>query len=58
MVWVEALFPFENGNLLSTIHQVGMVEKIVSNIYLCPLTNYGFGFPFHFKLADFILFII
>ncbi|KAL9330486.1 hypothetical protein ACSQ67_000096 [Phaseolus vulgaris] len=28
MVWVEALVPFENGDLLSTIHQVGMVEKI------------------------------
>ncbi|ESW21762.1 hypothetical protein PHAVU_005G097400, partial [Phaseolus vulgaris] len=28
MVWVEALVPFENGNLLSTIHQVGMIEKI------------------------------
>ncbi|BAT82823.1 GTPase HflX isoform X1 [Vigna umbellata] len=28
MVWVEALLPFENGDLLSTIHQVGMVEKI------------------------------
>ncbi|CAK8569658.1 unnamed protein product [Lathyrus sativus] len=27
MVWVEALLPFENGDLLSTIHQVGMVEK-------------------------------
>ncbi|XP_019458772.1 PREDICTED: uncharacterized protein LOC109358784 [Lupinus angustifolius] len=27
MVWVEALVPFENGDLLSTIHQVGMVEK-------------------------------
>ncbi|KAI4316858.1 hypothetical protein L6164_024798 [Bauhinia variegata] len=27
MVWVEALLPFEKGDLLSTIHQVGMVEK-------------------------------
>ncbi|KAE9600119.1 putative nucleoside-triphosphate phosphatase [Lupinus albus] len=27
MVWVEALVPFENGDLLSTIHQVGMVVK-------------------------------
>ncbi|XP_027332992.1 uncharacterized protein LOC113847883 isoform X2 [Abrus precatorius] len=27
MVWVEALVPFENGDLLSTIHQVGMIEK-------------------------------
>ncbi|PNX95396.1 GTPase HflX-like protein, partial [Trifolium pratense] len=27
MVWVEALLPFENGDLLSTIHKVGMVEK-------------------------------
>jgi len=48
MVWVEALVPFENGDLLSTIHQVGMVEKIVSNLYLCPLTNYGIGFAFPF----------
>lgn len=38
MVWVEALLPFENGDLLSTIHQVGMVEKTVSK-YLCPLIN-------------------
>ncbi|KAL3634304.1 hypothetical protein CASFOL_021358 [Castilleja foliolosa] len=28
MVWVEALIPFEKGELLSTIHHVGMVEKI------------------------------
>ncbi|XP_024030298.1 uncharacterized protein LOC21404746 [Morus notabilis] len=27
MVWVEALIPFEKGELLSTIHQVGMVER-------------------------------
>ncbi|KAJ7966800.1 GTP-binding protein, HflX [Quillaja saponaria] len=27
MVWVEALVPFEKGDLLSTIHQVGMVER-------------------------------
>ncbi|KAL5778069.1 hypothetical protein ACOSP7_010995 [Xanthoceras sorbifolium] len=27
MVWVEALVPFAKGELLSTIHQVGMVEK-------------------------------
>ncbi|CAA0819541.1 GTP-binding protein- HflX [Striga hermonthica] len=27
MVWVEALIPFEKGELLSTIHHVGMVEK-------------------------------
>ncbi|KAJ4840114.1 hypothetical protein Tsubulata_035324 [Turnera subulata] len=27
MVWVEALFPFEKGELLSTIHQVGVVER-------------------------------
>ncbi|XP_043709943.1 GTPase HflX [Telopea speciosissima] len=26
MVWVEALVPFEKGELLNTIHQVGMVE--------------------------------
>lgn len=30
MVWVEALIPFEKGELLSTIHQVGMVERTVS----------------------------
>ncbi|GFP88095.1 GTPase hflx [Phtheirospermum japonicum] len=28
MVWVEALIPFEKGEILSTIHHVGMVEKI------------------------------
>ncbi|KDP38559.1 hypothetical protein JCGZ_04484 [Jatropha curcas] len=28
MVWVEALVPFEKGDLISTIHQVGMVERI------------------------------
>ncbi|XP_051149758.1 uncharacterized protein LOC127264325 [Andrographis paniculata] len=27
MVWVEALIPFEKGELLNTIHHVGMVEK-------------------------------
>ncbi|PIN21695.1 putative GTP binding protein [Handroanthus impetiginosus] len=27
MVWVEALIPFDKGELLSTIHHVGMVEK-------------------------------
>ncbi|KAL7261871.1 hypothetical protein ACSBR1_000295 [Camellia fascicularis] len=27
MVWVEALIPFNKGEFLSTIHQVGMVEK-------------------------------
>lgn len=30
MVWVEALIPFDKGELLSTIHQVGMVERTVS----------------------------
>lgn len=30
MVWVEALIPFEKGELLSTIHKVGMVERTVS----------------------------
>ncbi|XP_022140776.1 uncharacterized protein LOC111011354 [Momordica charantia] len=27
MVWVEALIPFDRGELLSTVHQVGVVEK-------------------------------
>uniref|UniRef100_A0A5B7BDQ1 Putative GTPase HflX n=1 Tax=Davidia involucrata TaxID=16924 RepID=A0A5B7BDQ1_DAVIN len=27
MVWVEALIPFDKGELLSTIHQVGIVER-------------------------------
>ncbi|CAH9080938.1 unnamed protein product [Cuscuta epithymum] len=27
MVWVEALVPFDKGELLSTIHQVGMVDR-------------------------------
>lgn len=27
MVWVEALIPFDKGELLSTIHKVGMVER-------------------------------
>ncbi|XP_050213074.1 uncharacterized protein LOC126664622 [Mercurialis annua] len=27
MVWIEALVPFDKGDLLSTIHQVGMVER-------------------------------
>lgn len=30
MVWVEALVPFDKGELLSTIHQVGMVQGTVS----------------------------
>ncbi|KAF4358286.1 hypothetical protein F8388_014556 [Cannabis sativa] len=29
MVWIEALIPFEKGELLSTVHQVGMVERTV-----------------------------
>ncbi|CAL5356387.1 unnamed protein product [Camellia sinensis] len=29
MVWVEALIPFNKGEFLSTIHQVGMVEKTI-----------------------------
>lgn len=33
MVWVEALIPFEKGDLLSTIHQVGMVERTVSILH-------------------------
>ncbi|XP_010443506.1 PREDICTED: uncharacterized protein LOC104726361 [Camelina sativa] len=27
MVWVEALLPFDKGDLLSTIHKVGMVKE-------------------------------
>ncbi|CAM8974770.1 unnamed protein product [Rhodiola kirilowii] len=27
MVWIEALVPFDKGELLNTIHKVGMVEK-------------------------------
>ncbi|CAI9116812.1 OLC1v1018070C1 [Oldenlandia corymbosa var. corymbosa] len=27
MVWIEALVPFDKGELISTIHRVGMVEK-------------------------------
>lgn len=27
MVWVEALIPFDKGELLSTIHHVGLIEK-------------------------------
>lgn len=34
MVWVEALIPFDKGELLSTIHQVGMVERTVRRIFL------------------------
>ena len=36
MVWVEALIPFDKGELLSTIHQVGMVERTVS---ICGILN-------------------
>lgn len=43
MVWVEALIPFDKGELLSTIHHVGMVEKIVSNLssILCSASSEG-----------------
>ncbi|CAO2835658.1 unnamed protein product [Amaranthus hypochondriacus] len=27
MVWIEALVPFDKGELLSSIHQIGMVER-------------------------------
>lgn len=32
MVWVEALLPFDKGDLLSTIHKVGMVKETVSRL--------------------------
>ncbi|CAI0436031.1 unnamed protein product [Linum tenue] len=32
MVWVEALIPFDKGELLSTVHQVGMVERTTAQI--------------------------
>lgn len=32
MVWVEAFVPYDKGELLSTIHRVGMVERSVSII--------------------------
>ncbi|XP_031488813.1 uncharacterized protein LOC116256555 [Nymphaea colorata] len=28
MVWIEALVPYDKGELLNTIHEVGMVEKM------------------------------
>ncbi|GAB2267710.1 hypothetical protein Dimus_002692 [Dionaea muscipula] len=31
MVWVEALVPFDKGELLSSIHQLGMVERTEYN---------------------------
>lgn len=40
MVWVEALVPFDKGELLSTMHQVGMVERTVS--ILSILINFIF----------------
>ena len=30
MVWVEALVPFDKGELLSSIHKLGIVERTVS----------------------------
>ncbi|KAL3505330.1 hypothetical protein ACH5RR_035171 [Cinchona calisaya] len=27
MVWIEALIPFDKGELLSTVHRVGMIER-------------------------------
>lgn len=33
MVWVEALIPFDKGEILSTMHQVGMVERTVSTLF-------------------------
>lgn len=30
MVWVEALIPFDKGELLSTLYHVGIVERTVS----------------------------
>lgn len=64
MVWVEALLPFENGDLLSTIHQVGMVEKTVSTYIPLPINqlppvdqNLELVFPSPFKLVNYILYI-
>ena len=44
MVWVEALVPFDKGELLSTIHQVGMVERTVSIITDGLRVNFCFVF--------------
>lgn len=48
MVWVEALVPFDKGELLSTIHQVGMVEKTVS-INICMLILFYYLILLHQK---------
>jgi hypothetical protein len=50
MVWVEALIPFDKGELLSTIHQVGMVERTVS---ICRIVNL-FRFLLVYPLSVFV----
>ena len=49
MVWVEALIPFDRGELLSTVHQVGVVEKTVSKHWIL------FDFHFVFLLYTFLV---
>lgn len=50
MVWVEALIPFEKGELLSTIHKVGMVERTVSIQWMKIVF---FPFPYYLFFLDF-----
>lgn len=56
MVWVEALIPFDRGELLSTVHQVGMVEKTVSQWRILfdfhfVFLLYPFGHLDYFKIS-------
>lgn len=55
MVWIEALIPFEKGEVLSTIHQVGMVERTVSpeKIITCHLYHYFYVSVMMHRLINF-----
>ncbi|KAF8410549.1 hypothetical protein HHK36_003080 [Tetracentron sinense] len=43
MVWVEALVPFDKGELLNTIHQVGMVEGTIHMAGLGGILRHHLG---------------
>lgn len=63
MVWVEALIPFDKGELLNTIHRVGMVDGTVSiypkafhrMLFTCFVNQHTILYSNTWKLQDNIL---
>lgn len=42
MVPIEAIVPYDKGDLLNDIHKVGMVEKMVSVLSDSDVLNFSF----------------